>query len=181
MKTIYCSLVFSFFVFLSSSSFAQEQRFGPTIGLSYFTTHDQHSGALLTVESFLNDHIFFTYALGASQSHYFKWEYIINWDVGYRFKLKNGYRPDIRIGFGNLLGYYKGEMKTSKGEILEYDDIETFLTTNIKLGLLNLDLYPKHQIPIQFIGNIGVRGQFPIETDVKWHLTFELGVGYHLK
>ena len=181
MNKLFCFFIFFFLLTSISQLAAQEERNGPTIALTFLVSDDQHSGGLLSVESFLNDHIFFIYSIGAGQSHYFKWEYIINWDTGYRFRFNNGYRPDIRIGFGNLLGYYKGGMRTSKGEILEYDDFETFLTTHLKLGLLNWDLYPKHQIPIRLIANFGIQGQFPVETDIEWHMLFEIGAGYQFK
>ena len=117
-----------------------------SIAITYTNTNDAHHGALLSFESLLNKNLFYTYAVGASQSHFFEWEYVCSFDMGYRF-LFPLYQPDLRIGFGYLFGNYKAGALSADKELMGLDEMEVHLSTYIKLGLLNWSFPDRYHLP----------------------------------
>ncbi len=164
----------------------QEKMGNESIGITYVSTLDNHAGALLSFEGFAGENLFTTYGIGGGQSHCFKREYIVNFDLGYRFKLKN-LNPDIRVGFGYLFGYHEYEATQELGEVVEVTDMDAVLTTTLKVGFLNYDLYPNYKLPVRLIVNMGVQGQIPINSrypekdQVNWFPVFETGLAFQLK
>ena len=189
-KVLFVYISLGLFV-CSSVLFAQRVEKTEAIALSYFHTLDNHVGGLLSYQSYLTKQVFYTYALGVSQSHVSKKDIVLNFDIGYRFQIDH-IRPDVRLGFGYLFGHPKKttldplrETLYPKYEPVLVDETNVFLSTYIKVGFLNWDLPNQCPIPIRLIANLGVQYQYPMYNgygDTKnalWHVLLETGISYH--
>lgn len=175
--------VFFVMIGVSQNSFGQQSEGTEAINLTYTSTLDGHSGGLISYESYLGSQLFYTYALGVSQSHYFDWEYVVNFDMGYRFHFNN-YRPDVRFGFGYLFGNYNEGAIDAEKEVMGLDEMSAHLTTTLKFGLLNWNLAQRQHFALKLLANIGIQYQYPMNNNVDfketepWHLLLETGIGY---
>jgi len=166
--------------------FGQITKGTESITASFRSTHDSHLGGLISYENFWNEHMFYNYSVGASESHNYKWEYLVDFDMGYRFKLNN-YQPDIRFGFGYLFGKYKEDILDTKNGSSNTDELQASITTTLKLGLFNWNFPDMQNFPFRVFTNIGVQYQFPTNrfydrrNEASWHLLMETGLGYYLK